>query len=167
MKDRIEQELRILIGQPLSEVFRVADMECFAFGHLVPVKNFKGEETESYEYALHIQCAWRITGPAGIVVASRDRYYPPGEPDTEPPDWEWDKFNRCDERMASFLEEDRESHLVVQFIQAGEVGSVRIGLGQGFTLEVFPDDSLGGEYWRFFQRPSQGDHFVVTSQGIE
>jgi hypothetical protein len=49
-----------------------------------------------------------------------------------------------------------------------EFGSQRhLTLSDGYMLEVFPDDSVGGEYWRLFQPYRNTEHLVVTGQGIE
>ncbi len=71
---QVERALASLVGLPLRERARAADMEMFSFGdtHL-RVAQFgprKGQTVEVTDFALHIQCAWRIRGPSGIVVAS-------------------------------------------------------------------------------------------------
>jgi len=61
-------------------------------------------------------------------------------------DLEWFVFSSIDNR-----EEDMEStHLNLEY-----------------TIHIFPDDSLGEEFWRFFQLDSETRHFVVTGNGIE
>ena len=51
----------------------------------------KGAERTVGDFALHVQCAWRIAGPNGIVAASRDRYVPAGDPDGDP----WHGYSRA------------------------------------------------------------------------
>src|SRR5215475_8435226 len=76
MRNEIESSLQALIGQPLLSAGRAADLEWFQFGKPQTVMNSRGETKTVGEYALHIQCAWRIRDSAGIIVASRDRYEP-------------------------------------------------------------------------------------------
>lgn len=115
---------------------------------------------------MHLQCAWRVVGPSGIVVASRDRYTPAGDRDQDCDGWDWtvQGANRCDERMAGWL--DGTSYLVTA-ATADPYGGMRLTLARGFALEVFPDDSLPGDHWRVFQPGVDGPHFVVTGAGVE
>jgi hypothetical protein len=146
----IESALAPLVGLPLWASGRAADLQWFQLGaqHLVTVQHgpTKGTERTVGDYALHVQCAWRISGPTGIVVASRDRYVPAGDPDKEPPEWRWDRpgANRCDQRIETWC----------------------LALSHGHALEVFPDDSQDGEHWRLLQPARDADHFVVTGAGI-
>ena len=171
MKEQIERVLQPLIGVPLWGAGRAADMETFQFGPRHPVTDRRGQTREVGTYALHVQCAWRIVGPNGIVVASRDRYDPSEASglDVADPDFEWDRSgaNLCDERRARFFDEHRAEPLPVEEVRADDVGSVALILGDGYRLEVFPDDSRDGEHWRFFQPHTDGDHVVVTGAGIE
>src|SRR5512138_3471413 len=105
MKNRIEEALRVLVGLPMWSAGRAGNLEWFEFGarRIVIEQHGKhrGEQKEVGEYALHVQCTWRITHQNGIVVGSHDRYYPRGErPFQDSQDFEWDQpgANRCDER---------------------------------------------------------------------
>ena len=57
--------------------------------------------------------------------------------------------------------------MIVLGLDADDVGGLRIYFSNGYKLELFPDDSLGEEFWRFFQLDSETRHFVVTGNGIE
>ena len=168
MKEQIEGFIKALVSLPLRDALRAADMEMFHFGRLVEVSTRSGT-MEVGEYALHVQCAWRLAGPRGIVVGSGDRYYPAGDPNREPEGFDWSEpgSNRCDERMGIFLREHATVPVVVQSVAVDGLGSLRFGLSDGFSLEVFPDDSLGGELWRLITRVNGSEHFVVTGHGIE
>ncbi len=169
MKEQIEETLQCLLGLPLWGASRASDLQSFQFGDRGTVSTRRRGTKEVGEYALHVQCAWRIAGKDGIVVASRDRYYPAGNPDEFPPDFEWDYpgVNRCDERVAALFSETVNSPLTVEAIQADNAGSISLTLRGGYKLEVFPDDSLPGEHWRLFQPSIKTEHFVITGLGIE
>ena len=169
MKDEIERSLSSLIGLPLWAADRAADMEMFDFGDRRLVQNMRGEPLEVGQYALHVQCAWRLAGPRGIIVASCDRFYPAGDPDNIPPDFAWDKAgaNRRDERLTAFFAQCGDAFPVVQRIEADRLGGLRIVLSGDVTLDLFPDDSLENEHWRFFQPRSGEKHFVVTGRGLD
>src|SRR5262245_37190946 len=104
MREQIEATLQVLVGEPLLGAGRAADSESVHFGKRLMVPSSSGTK-EIAEYRLGVQCTWRITGPNEIIVASRDMYYPAGDPYDEPPAFEWDQpgANRCDERIAAFF----------------------------------------------------------------
>jgi hypothetical protein len=146
-------------------------MQCFGFGARHPIINDRGEPIEAADYALHVTCGWRIVGPAGIVVARRDLFYPAGDDpydDLDDFDYEGPAPNRRDVRLAALLQERESDPLVVEGCSADHVGGFRLTFTGGFVLEVWPDDSLGGEHWRLFPFcPDDAPHFVVTGRGID
>jgi hypothetical protein len=170
MQTEIERALVVLIGMPLWDAGRVVDMTWFQFGdrHIIPGQH-EGTRVVG-TYALHVQCAWRISDPSGIVVASDDRYFAPGDDPFEMEegfDWTCPGANRCDERLTTFFADHVQEPLLVTGCYADDFGSVRLPLGDYITLEIFPASSLPNEYWRLFQPGSNTSHFVVTGNGIE
>ena len=171
MKDKIEQILNVLIGLSLRNAGRSADLEWFEFGSThseLPIDSDGAAPVG--EYVLDTECAWHIAGPNGIVVASRDRLYPAGDdPYKDLIGFEWDKpgVNRCDERIKQLFQERKDLPLIVETIEANNIGGLRVNLSTGYVLEIFPDDSLDSEYWRFFEPSKNNKHFVVTAHGIE
>jgi hypothetical protein len=164
---RLEAALAPLVGLPLWKSTRVTDLQAFHFGDKRTQTNRAGQESEVGDFALHVQCAWRIRGSAGIVVASGDRYH---QPDFAPVDEQWDwsapGTNRCDERIRAWLQQSYE----VKSITADPMGGVALVLADSFVLEIFPDDSLDGEYsehWRILRPGDLGSHFVVSGSGVE
>ncbi len=146
---------------------RAADLAWFHFGQRRTVKDFRGNPKEVGEYALHLQCAWRIVRGEEVVVGSRDLYYPAGCTSPEvPPGFQWDVqgANRLDERLQQFL---ATAELRVSDVKAGDAGSLKIFLGNDVCLEVFPDDSFDTEHWRFFRPYLDEPHFVVSGSGME
>ncbi len=143
-KQDVETALSPLLGLRMWKATRAADMECFQFGVRHTTKTFFGEPCEVGDYALHVQCAWRIAGPDGIIVASRDIFVPAGNPEREPDGFDYMKFgaNLRDERRDELFHRQPENILLVTGIEADEYGSVRLSLTGGFILQVFPDDSL-------------------------
>jgi hypothetical protein len=148
---------------------RAADLQSFQFGarHVVTAQfgKHKGTERTVDDYTLHVQCVWRVSGASGIIVASRDRYVPSGDPDQVPPGWRWDRpgANRCDERIAAWLQD---ASYVVESIITDASGGLRLNFADAFALEVFPDDSLDDEHWRLLRPSRDLPHFVVTGAGI-
>ncbi len=74
---------------------------------------------------------------------------------------------RLDAVMEDLLASLRDRPLVVEWVDADEVGSVRIGMSGGYSLELFPDTSADLEHCRLLQPGTGLEHFVVTGHGIE
>ncbi|KQU24315.1 hypothetical protein ASG61_20560 [Bacillus sp. Leaf75] len=170
MKKRIKSQLEILVGSKLSNIGRASNLFWLEFGEALSVIR-RGKTQELAEYALHIQCSWRITKDNKILVASRDFYSPRTGVDDGNEHFEWDVQgnNRFDERIEYFIRSLKEP-LTVESIDSDEFGGLKVILSNGFTLNVFPDISEDDEYsefWRFFTRGKDSFHFVVAGNGIE
>jgi hypothetical protein len=178
---RIERELAVLVGLPLCNSHRAADLLVVHFGALTHGVSErgprKGQPTKYGEYALHVQCTWRIAGPDGIVTGRPDRFYPHSDLLRWREDWhwfddpDWDSSqlnaNRWDERIQPWL---AAGPYVVEGVAADPLGGLRISLAGRFALDVFPDssdDTEYSEYWRFFKPDDPRPHFVVLTGGIE
>jgi hypothetical protein len=168
MKAKIEKAISVLTGSSLWTFRRTADLAVFHFGEKEEVKTFHGEKAETGEYALHVQCAWRLSRADRVITGSGDLYDPVGIQSEKPdPDFDWKKQPNCvDELMQSLFENDTRQ-LVVQRVEVGVAASLCIHLEHGFFLEIFPNDSAIDEYWRFFKPGKDEPHFVVTGNGIE
>jgi hypothetical protein len=168
MRTQVQEALDVLIGRPLWSSGRAADLEWFQFGQRKTVQDSRGDEREVGEYALHVQCAWRIRHNDKIVVASRDLYTPREGSGDRPQDFKWDVqgANRRDQRIAELFQNETRQ-FAVRRVEAGNAGSFTIVLDQDYALDVFPDDSLTGEHWRIFKPYAGEPHFVVTGNGLE
>jgi tetratricopeptide (TPR) repeat protein len=165
MQAQIQQQLEPLVGLKLSIARRAASMRNFHFGKIRLI-----ERGSIGEYALHIQCPWRIDSMAGIVTGSQDLWHWAfGE--HEPLGWDFEDGNSLqDVRLGELLkgyDKHTESYvnmtdkLVVESIQASPFSDVSLFLSGGYRLILFPT-SLFGESWRLF-RPDDDTsiHFVV------
>jgi hypothetical protein len=76
----ILKHLKPLIGLKLSIARRAASLSNFQFG---PVRAVDGGTLG--EYALHVDCPWRIERPHGIMTGWLDLW----EPAEETPDFDW------------------------------------------------------------------------------
>jgi hypothetical protein len=173
MKKIIEEALHPIIGMPLWSIGRAGNLEWFAFGEqrrVIDNATKDGEPKIVSDYALHVQCSWRILDLKRVFVASRDRFYPAGDdPYKAIDDFEWDMpgVNRCDERISKLLLEWATNPMIVSAIEADFVGGLKISFDNGYILDIFPDLSLEAELWRFFKPYIDEEHFVVTGRGIE
>lgn len=174
MKQQVEDALQCLISLPFWGAGRITNLLTFQFGPRQLRADYHGKTHEVGTYALHVQCAWRITQAQHILVASGDRFYEPGDDETmtsyEGEAYAWSKTEHTllDERLLRFFLQCERAPIFVQAIQADEFGGLTILLSNDHMLTVFPEASFEAEHWRFFQ-PARQDlpHFVATSEGIE
>lgn len=169
MKETIIKETNKLKGLKLRTAGRAAGMLWLGFGEMIPITR-RGITEEGPEFALHIQCSWRLSANAKIVVAYQDFFVPRSDWMEEDEDFEWDIYgnNRFDERIRGFLNAADEA-LVVTDVEVDSLGGLKIFLSARFVLEVFPDSSDEGEYsefWRLFNRRQNSPHLVVSGNGV-
>ena len=176
MKEQIEKVVSVLVGLPLHPPSRLADMMAFGFGKTVTEINRDGRPVDVPEYSLHVQCHWRLVGarPKPRIIAGRSDVFYPADPSVKPWDesfhWDVSGANVCDRRMKLFMEENVSPPLIVESIEADEIGSLRIRFSGGFVLELFPDSSFRDEQdedWRLLLPGPVRPHFVVCSSRTE
>jgi hypothetical protein len=162
----IQGAMSALAGLPLWALGRAADLAWFEFGERRTVRTHLGNEKQVGDYALHIQCPWRITRGDKIITGRGDIFCTPEESDLPTPeDFDWQTGNRFD-RIVVELFEQRSGQFTVHSVQVGEAGSLAIVLDDGYKLEVFPHDSESGEHWRFFKPYSDEPPLVFSGAGL-
>ena len=171
IRQQVESVMSPLVGMPLWDAGRAADLLWLAFGQRQTIKDFQGKPREVGEYALHVQCAWRFVQGETVVAGNRDLYYPRGYKDQRdefPKGFDWDVqgANRCDEMLAELFAGGTKQ-FVVQRVEAGHAGELVLLLEGGLTLQIFPNDSLEGEHWRLFRPGSDALHSVFSGKGLE
>jgi hypothetical protein len=169
MQEQIRDALQVLTGLSMWDAGRAVNLIWFQFGAKRIVQGWKGDLREVGEYALHLQCAWRIVHLDSIVVAAGERFYPRNDPHHDPPDFNWKapEANRCDEQLERLFTTFNPDQLIVQAVETDRVGGLRLLMFNGLALEVFPDISFDRECWRFFRLYRDESHLVVTGAGIE
>ncbi len=137
-------------------------MRTLAFGTLRPC-----EGGSVGDFALHIQCPWRVEGPEGIVTGRLDLWEPLESSTVFDADsWHYEKSpNLQDFLMDQWLKRHGPS-LVVEGVDGDECGGASIRLGKGFRLELFPAGTCS-EDWRLFRPRSDDSHFVVSGGRVE
>ena len=156
----IQKTLTPLVGLPLRCIGRAADLLWVQFGEMRELPDRRGGTRSVGEWALHVQCPWRITRPPAILVARGDCFY---EADSdEPYDWDAARESRFDRCAAPLNREFESSPPAVEAVVADVVGGFSLRLTGGFIFEAFPDHSTGSdsEHWRFFQPGRDERHFV-------
>lgn len=168
---QVEAALAHLIGLPLWATRRAGDMQGFHFGaqhtRVARIGSCTGEPVTYGELALHVQCAWHISSPEGLYVASGDLYEKStAAKDALDDEWDWSAAgsNRRDELLTEWL---TAKTYVVTACSADACGGFSLVLAEGYQLNVFPDVSGDHECWRMLFNLEERDHFVVLGKGIE
>ncbi len=161
MRPETDVLVRELLGKALWTCRRAADIATFQFGRRIQVKDYYGRESESGEYAMHIQCSWRIVRGGSVIVGSGDLYYPADtEDDSVPENFDWERDpNRRDNLLQSLF---NDGSLTVSDVHVGTAGTCRFEFEEDTSLEIFPNDSLPHEHWRLFATQGVGREVVIT-----
>ncbi|GAB3838817.1 hypothetical protein ACFPIJ_35685 [Dactylosporangium cerinum] len=123
---------------------------------MVEVGLSRGEE----EFALHVQCPFRIVRGARIVLGSTDYRHPlPGQVDRATA---FDRHQTQFDRIATILNGPlaADNGLLVHAAHLRDDGALHLSTGQDLRIEVFPATSGPVECWRLFVRNSDGPHYV-------
>ena len=157
----VQTSLRMLVGQPLTQVGRASDMLMLQFGG---------------KYHLHIQCYYRLVEQGRTVLARNDVYQPSEamwalwqalgyEDDYIPEDFRSDEpgANRLDEILER-LNGDLDG-LTVRMMMLNHLGDLTVVFDSGATLTVMMDTSAGEECWRLFVQDEA--QLVVYGDGAE
>jgi hypothetical protein len=142
VKDAIERALHPLLGLPLWAVGRAGSLAWFQFGQARSVPAFRGGPKKVGEYALHLDCPWRLIEPTGLVVAT----------DASEPD---------------LLAQVGSPPLFCAVVSGASDGGVSIRFVGGWLLVIEPAGPDHLEYWRLFQPGMEGPHVVVGPAGVE
>ena len=166
MSEVVRDALQSLDGLRLLCIGRATNLLWVQFGEWQETTSRNGTTRAVGEWALHIQCPWRITRSGSILVGSRDYYYD----DAGKPYDDWSKaFEGRFDHLAAALNGDLEA-------AAYQVAQITCDPFWGFSMTVTPDLRLdvfpnGGlspqphyEFWRLLQPATREKHFVVDSE---
>src|SRR5258708_562960 len=131
---RIIAALVPIIGLKLSASYRALDMRIFEFA-----SSSMGSDS-ACEFAIHIQCPWRIEGPDGIVTGRMDLWEPVDANLTKRDNaiWDYDASpNEQDVRLNKWFAQFGSS-LVIENVDADDYGGSTISFVQDFRLRLFP-----------------------------
>jgi hypothetical protein len=169
----IQAALAPLCGLPVYNIGRAAGMLWVQFGTPRRVPSRLDLERVLGEYALHLQCPWRVSGATGVLTGSSDLFVP-ADPMADEGMFRWDKPGDAvvDLLVRRWVSAHAAKPLVVERVSVDRCGGFALSLSQEFAIEVFPDASAEPhdvrEQWRLFR--TEGDderHFVWLNHGIE
>jgi hypothetical protein len=150
-------------------------LQVFVAGHAADMRTFgfrlpsRSPEPSPEEWALHIQCSWRMELAGEIITGSSDWWKT--EDDLDPPqDWDPAGGGSLQARRLREVFEDtdvfkgpvrnRTERFIVQEVQVSPLGDLAIGFTDGLRICVFPG-GCRGEFWRVFKRGSNS-HFAYV-----
>jgi hypothetical protein len=168
LTDQINKILLDLIGLPLTRTTRAANMECLKFGTVYRADK-DGKDYNVGEFALHLQCPWRMTNENEIIVGSNDLYEQADEQAEYDENFNWEKLNSNlrDVKLDKFINENK---LSIISATADKFGGLDIGFDKNVKLTVFPNISskADNEYWRIIDfRDEKSKHLESRSTGFE
>jgi hypothetical protein len=171
LADQVSLNLQPLIGLKLSRVARAADMRTIQFGDTT-VREHGGVVGQ---YALHVQCPWRLEDDTRLITGSDDLRVPceKNEQLDESFDWETDESFQekvLRELLKGYDENTKQivnstNSLTVEAVQADPSGGFCLRLSGGYRFLVFPDGTRR-EAWRLFRPSRDEEHFVVPFDSI-
>ena len=159
----VQAALQSLVGLPLGRIGRAADLLWVQFGALRELPGRNGGTKTVGEWALHIQCPWRVTLSSRIVIARGDCFRQADS--DEPYDWDATGESRFD-RLAAHLNHQLEASAPrVVKVAVDAVNGFSLDLDGGYTFDVFPAESTESdtEHWRFFQPGMDGKQLIFES----
>ena len=156
----MNQHTVLLMGKQLWGWGRAADLISFQIGQERAVIDHRGQPKTVGEFALHIQCPWRITSNGKLLVGRGDLYYP-SDGSVSRQDFNWDVVgaNRCDVILDRLF--DERGPLVIQKFELQSAAVLQVVLTHAICVEVFPDASADQEHWRLFEPYTGKPHTIA------
>jgi hypothetical protein len=126
------------------------------FGRPHEVSARDGSTKTVHDWTIQIQCPWRISQHAHIVIAYRDFYYS----DVAQNNQAVMNKSRYDSVLGSLCKEFEATPPRVLSIDSDATGAFSLHLSEGYRLEAIPaENTESGKHWRIFE-PVQGKSFV-------
>lgn len=164
MSESHRKVLSILVGSPLRQIGRAADLLWMHFGQWCEVPSRRGGTRQVGQWALHVQTDWRFVRESEIVMGISEMYH--YADDGSQFDWNKDGESRFD-GIAVRLNQEFEAEMeIVTDVTCDDVGGFSLLLKSGLRFDVFPCVAFTSpdfEFWRFFEPATENDHYVVST----
>lgn len=155
----LAQMLLRLKGLPLTMACHAGDCTMFDFGLTNPNITRRGIVYFS-DYALHVQCGWRLTQGERIVAGYADLFEQSRVGESNGDDL-------LTERLAEL--NHMTERLVVRNARITTCFTLTIDFQDNFLLEILPQSSCTSqelEFWRLFESVTAGKHIVAYGKGF-
>jgi hypothetical protein len=146
LRERVSDYLACLRGTPLWACGRAADLLWLQFGRKRSAATLAGGTRYVGDYALNVQCAWRVTTPEGLASA-----------------WDLPSDGQIDAGLAAFV--GTHCPAVVEESVADDRGGFKLFFIGGCTIEVIPGRD-GEEQWRLLRPGTAAQHVVLAGRDV-
>ena len=134
------------------------------FGKIIDTVNQEGKPIKKSEYAINIQCSWRIKNKQNHNIVAFYDIFQPNSSTEWSKDFDWNvKGNNLYDEKAKKWSIECDMRQVVSYEISSNL-DLTITFSDGDVLEAFIDTSVDRECWRLFKNKS--DNHVVAS-GID
>ena len=143
-------------------------MECLKFGTLYRTEK-DGKKYNIGEFALHLQCPWRLTNENKIIVGSSDLYQKADETAEYDENYDYLEFNANlrDVKLDKLI---KNKSIKIISAKADKFGGLKICFDNNITLTTFPDlaSKSDNENWRLIDfRNENSIHIESWTTGYE
>lgn len=151
-----------LIGLELWHPARSVDLVSFQIGGKHQNVEEMKDESSRGQFALHLQCAFRIRSLEKILT-SVENFYHSAKKDDDDFDWTEPRTTLFDARAALIFQPEKRRYFISSF-EIGHVGSFSLACTNDLFLDVFPCGFGDREHWRLFEL--DGIHHVFLNTGL-
>ena len=146
---------------------RAGGLAWFGFGEDKASKDFRGKERILAQYALHVQCSFRVLYSDQVILENLDMFEP-NSALARSENFRWEKPGETlyDEKVETILTSSTQNGIVTA-LQVSSQSDLSIRLSSGYVIEIFNNLSANEEVWRFFEPGTEKPHLVVTGQGAQ
>ena len=138
MRSEIADALRVLQGLPMWAAGRTAvSLLWLHFGGVHDFVDRRGPKTVG-DYALHLDCPWRIVQRDVVVVGALDRFYPGDGQEDDEFDWTQSWDTRWDRQLRQFMERYGTSGPIVRGIEVRGAGAFMLRFDDEVLFGCFP-----------------------------
>ena len=164
---QMQYYMRALIGKTVHGIGRASDMVWILIGAKATTNEATEEPKGKGEYALHIQCPWRLRRMDNdeIVFASDDIYRPINEQEWND-EFEWDMLGNSVFDIVSKQWHAKCGQAAITHVEISASGDLAMQLSNGDVLEIFINTTADTECWRLFVRGHDEAHLVATGTSV-
>ena len=156
--EEVERALKPLIGKSWSSIGRSVDLVWLQFGQMRQVPSIDGGKKWVGEWALHLQCPWRVVRNERDFLASKDMWLDAdGKPMARMPD---DPFGTLFDDTVWWLRQNLPRNAPwIKSVATFETSGFVLLLSDLSKIEVTTHGK--GEQWRLFRPATEHPHFVA------
>jgi hypothetical protein len=168
----VEVQIAKLITMPLLDMGRAGNLVWVHFGvERQIVSELTGKTKSVGDYALHIQCPWRLMKDSKVRVGYSDLGQPASSPELDGREQDGvvdlSEHTAIDEAIPMIRQDLAQTRILVSHVQMSDVGDLRFVLTDQWELSVFVATGRASEQWRLFQPGQDVLHLVQTGSRLD